>query len=207
VGRQPLSREIVERHQRERVLGVAIDVFAKRGYWGTNVSHIVTAAKIGTPSFQALFGDKEGCFLQAYDRIIAIVRERVAATVDPEQPWPRRLRTAMQLFLELIEGTPLEARIVLVEAQTAGDTALGRYQANLDEVAALLRQGRAYGGLRDDQLPTSLEFVIVSGLFSFLQQRIVAGEAADVTALLPEVMEIVAEPYLGREATLELLAA
>ena len=103
VGRQPLSREIVEGHQRERVLGVAIEVFAKRGYWGTNVSHIVTAAKIGSPSFQSLFGDKEGCFLQAYERIIAVARERIEAAIDPEQPWPQRLRAAMQLFLELIE--------------------------------------------------------------------------------------------------------
>jgi AcrR family transcriptional regulator len=207
VGRQPLSREIVEGHQRERVLGVAIDVFAKRGYRGTNVSHIVTAAKIGTPSFQALFGDKEGCFLQAYDRIIAVVRERVGATVDPERPWPQRLRAAMQLFLELIEEAPLPARLVLVEAQSAGEAALARHQANLDEVAALLRQGRAHSKLRDDELPATLEFGIVGGLFWFLQQRIAAGGATGATALLPDVMEIVAEPYLGREATLELISA
>jgi AcrR family transcriptional regulator len=207
VGRQPLSREIVEGHQRERVLGVAIDVFAKRGYRGTNVSHIVTAAKIGTPSFQALFGDKEGCFLQAYDRIIAVVRERVGATVDPEQPWPQRLRIAMQLLLELIDKAPMPARLVLVEAQSAGDTALDRHQANLDEVAALLRQGRTHSELGDDELPETLEFGIVGGLFWFLQQRIAGGEATDATALLPDVMEIVAEPYLGREATLELISA
>ena len=206
MGRHPLSREIVEGHQRERVLGIAIEVFAKRGYRRTNVGHIVTAAKIGTPSFQSLFGSKEGCFLQAYDRIVTIARQRIEAAVGPEESWPERLRSAMGMFLELIEEAPLPARVALVEAQTAGAVALDRYEADLREVAALLHRGRGHSRF-GDELPATLEFGIVGGLFWFLQQRIAAGEATRVTSLLPEVMEIVAEPYLGRGATLELIAA
>jgi AcrR family transcriptional regulator len=206
VGRQPLPREVVEAHQRERVLGIAIGVFAKRGYRGTNVSHIVAAAKIGSPSFVSLFEDKEGCFLQAYDRIIVEARERIEAAVDREEPWPERLRDAMQMLLELIEEQPLPARLVLVEAQAAGPAALDRYEVNLQVMATLLRQGRRHSAFADE-LPEPLEFGIVGGLFWFLQQRIAAGEATSATSLLPEVMEIAAEPYLGREATRELIDA
>jgi AcrR family transcriptional regulator len=206
VGRQQLSREIVEAHQRERVLGVAIEVFSRRGYRGTNVNHIVSAAKIGSPSFQSLFGDKEGCFLQAYDRVLATARERIDAAVDPQAAWPERLHSAMRALLELIEESPLEARMVLVEAQTAGEAAIARDQANLRALAALLRQGRSHSP-RGDELPEPLEFAVVSGLFWFLQQRIAQGEAASATTFLPEVMEIVAEPYIGQQATSELVAA
>lgn len=206
VGRQQLSREIVEGHQRERVLGVAIEVFSKRGYRGTNVSHIVRAAKIGSPSFQSLFGDKEGCFLQAYDRVLATARERIDAAVDPQTSWPERLHSAMRALLELIEESPLEARLVLVEAQTAGEAAIARDQANLRALAALLRQGRRHSP-RGDELPETLESAVVSGLFWFLQQRISQGEAASATTFLPEVMEIVAEPFIGQQATSKLIAA
>jgi AcrR family transcriptional regulator len=206
VGRQPLSREIVEAHQRERVLGIAIEVFAKRGYRGTNVSHIAGAAKIASPTFQSLFGDKQGCFLLAYDRIVAAGRERIEAGMDPAAAWPDRLRDALRTLLGLIEESLPEARLVLVEAQTAGDAVIEHYQANLEEIAALLREGRgqsAFGA----EMPEGLEFAVVGGLLWFLEQRIAQGEAGDATALLPDAMEIVASPYLGPEGTRELISA
>jgi AcrR family transcriptional regulator len=205
VGRHPLSREIVEGHQRDRVLAVAIDVFAERGYRGTNVRHIVSAAKIGSPTFQSLFGDKQGCFLLAYDRIVAAARVRIQAAVEPGESWRERVRDTMRALLELIEESPLEAQLVLVEAQTAGDLVLEHYQANLEEIAGLVRQGRVQSDF-GAELPDTLDFAVVGGLFWFLQQRIAQGEAARATALLPEVMEIVATPYLGQEATRELIA-
>jgi AcrR family transcriptional regulator len=205
VGRRRLSREVVRAHQRDRILSVAIEVFAKRGYPGTTVGHIVAAAKIGAPTFQTLFGSKEECFLQAYDRIVAAARERIVAAVPSGDPWPQRLAAAMKALLELIEEWPLPARLVLVEAQTAGAAALDRYERNLDEVASLLRQGREHGEMRQE-LPATLEFGIVGGLFWFLEQRVTVGEATGAATLLPDVLEIVAEPYLGLEATRELIA-
>jgi hypothetical protein len=111
----------------------------------------------------------------------------------------------MRALLELIEESPLEAQLVLVEAQTAGDLVLEHYQANLEEIAGLVRQGRVQSDF-GAELPDTLDFAVVGGLFWFLQQRIAQGEAARATALLPEVMEIVATPYLGQEATRELIA-
>jgi AcrR family transcriptional regulator len=196
---------VVKAHQRERILGVAIQVFAKRGYPGTTIGHIVSAAKIGTPTFQTLFGSKEECFLQAYDRIVVTARARVTETIPADAEWPVRLVAAMRALLDLIEASPLEARLILVEAQTAGAAALERYEANLGEVASLLRQGRKYSKA-SEELPDTLEFAIVGGLFWFLQQRVTVGEATNAAALLPDVLDIVAEPYLGPEATRALIA-
>ena len=206
VGRERLSRDVVRAHQRDRILGIAIEVFAKRGYPGTTVGNIVSAAKIGTPTFQSLFGSKEECFLQAYDRIVAIARERIVEALPADGDWPQRLVAAMRALLELIEESPLPARLVLVEAQTAGPAALDRYDRNLDEVASLLRQGRECSPHLGAELPDTLEFGIVGGLFWFLQQRITVGEATKAATLLPDVLEIVAEPYLGPEATGALIA-
>jgi AcrR family transcriptional regulator len=206
VGREKLSRDIVKAHQRERILGVAIEVFAERGYPGTTVGHIVSAAKIGTPTFQTLFGSKEECFLQAYDRIVATARARISEAVPPDRPWPERLVAAMSAVLELIVRSPLPARLVLVEAQTAGAAALDRYERNLGEVASLFREGRAYSEMKGE-LPETLEYGIAGGLFWFLQQRVTAGDATNAAALLPDVLDLVAEPYLGPEGTRALIAA
>jgi AcrR family transcriptional regulator len=203
VGRDRLPREVLAKHQRDRVLTAAVEVFAKRGYQGTTVDHIVAAAKIGVGSFYALFKGKEECFLAAYDRMVAEGRERIAAAVADADTWPEQLALALRTLLELIETEPFGARLALVEVQTAGATALSRHERNLDEAAELLRGGRAHSPFADD-LPASLEFATIGGLTWFLQQRIAMGETAEAIRLLPEVLEIVAEPYLGEAATAAL---
>jgi AcrR family transcriptional regulator len=206
VGRKSLPREVLAEHQRERVLAAVVEVFAKRGYQGTTVDHIVSAAKIGVGSFYSLFDGKEDCFLAAYDRIVADGRERMIAALPPGGTWPQRLVACLGALLAMIEAEPLTARIALVEVQTAGAKALLRHERNLDEAAELLRGGREHSPF-SSELPARLEFATVGGLAWFLQQRIALGEIGGVTKLLPEVLEIVAEPYLGEAETARLLAA
>lgn len=204
VGREPLPREVLAEHQRERVLAAATEVFARRGYQGTTVEHIVSAAHIGVGSFYSLFSGKEDCFLAAYDRATAAGRAEIEAAIPAEAPWPRQLAAALWALLELVEAEPFAARLALVEVQTAGTAALAHHQRNLDDAAELLRGGREHSPA-PDELPATLEFATVGGLTWFLQQRISLGEASDAAKLLPEVLEIVAEPYVGAPATAALL--
>ena len=205
-GREKLPREVREEHKRERVLAAAVKVFAKRGYPGTTVDHIVAAAQCGVGSFYSLFEDKEACFLQAYDRIVEEGRERIEAAVPADAPWGRQAVLALRALLEAIEADPLAARIALVEVQTAGPGALARYEETIDGVIPLLARGREESPV-GDELPRRLEEAIAGGLAWFLQQRIVLGEFVGAEAHLKDVLEIVVEPYLGEEATAELRAS
>ena len=206
VGRDRLPREVLAEYQRERILNAAVEVFAKRGYHGTTVDHLVAAARIGVGSFYEQFGNKEDCFLAVYDRIVAVSRERISAALPPQGSWGERLVAALAALLAAIEAEPFSARIALVEVQTAGAEVLSHHERNLDEAAELLRGGREHSPL-PGELPSTLEFATVGGLTWFLQQRIAMGETGDLAKLLPEVLEIVAEPYLGEAATAELLTS
>lgn len=206
VGREPLSREVMERHQRDRVLPGALEVFAKRGYPATTVDHIVAAAKVSVGSFYSLFDGKEECFLAVLDRAIADAKEELASSLPADASQPDRVLAALVALLRLIAADPLRARVVLVEAQTAGPAALARYQAAIDQAVPELYGCRGASPI-GSELPDTLELATIGGLLWFLQQRIVLGEAATVPGLLPEVAEIVIEPYLGREQTKRLLAA
>lgn len=200
-----ISREVLAEHQRDRILGAAVEVFAKRGYQGTTVDHLVAASHIGVGSFYERFANKEDCFLAVYERVVAAGRERLAAAVPAARPWPEQLAAVLAELLAIVEEEPFAARIALVEVQTAGARALAQHDRNLDEAAVLLRQGREHSAV-PEELPATLEFATVGGLTWFLQQRIAAGETTGATRLLPEVLEIVAEPYLGESATAELAA-
>ena len=206
VGRDRLPREVLAEHQRDRILSAAVEVFAKRGYQGTTVDHLVAAARIGVGSFYEQFGNKEACFLAVYDRVVAAGRERISAALPADGSWGERLAAALAALLTAIEAEPFSARIALVEVQTAGGAALSHHERNLDEAAGLLRVGREQSPV-PEELPSTLEFATIGGLTWFLQQRVALGETAEATKLLPEVLEIVAEPYLGEAATAELLVS
>ncbi len=205
VGREQLPREVLLEQQRRRVATDAIAVFAKRGYQGTTVDHIVSAAKVGVGRFYGLFEGKEGCFLAAYSQIIDDGRETIAAALPADGSWPERIASTFLALLELIEAEPLSARIVFVEVQAAGEPARALHRRYFDQAAALMREGRAHTEV-PDELPPTLEFAMIGGLVWFLQQRIVLGETAGIAEQLPEVLEMVAEPYLGGDAIADLVA-
>lgn len=206
VGRHSLPREVMASHQRERILAVATEVFAKRGYRSTTVDHIVAAAKVGVGSFYALFDGKEDCFLQAFDRIVAQSRERIAAGQPPSAAWPEQACAALHSLLELIAAEHFQARIVLVEAQTAGPPAEARYQATLEELAASMRHGRSLGSATA-QLPATFEEVTLAGLAWLLHQRLVSAKLKGIAELFPEMAEILLEPYLGESEAGRVIAA
>lgn len=204
IGQEPFPREVVVEHQRERVIKAAIDVFARRGYRGATVGNLVSAAKIGVNSFYSLFDGKEDCFLAVYDQVAIDSLEQAAAAVPAGSEWPEQTVAALRALLALIEDQPLAARVAFVEVHTAGPAARARHERDLDRMALLLRAGRAHSAT-PDELPETLEYAIAAGLAWLLQQRIAIGAAGSISELLPEVLEIAVEPYLGEAATAALI--
>jgi AcrR family transcriptional regulator len=207
VGQERVSRYVVDAHQRERILEAATEVFAKRGYPATTVDHIVAAARIGVGRFYAFFDGKEDCFAQVFDRVVARARERILAAVPAKAPWPDQAVAALRLLLELIAEEPHAARIALVEVQTAGPDSLSRYEDLLDGFTPALREARQLSPV-GAELPDTFEDATIAGVAWLLHQRIVSGELANVEGLLPDLVGILVEPYVGEaEAGTLLLSA
>ncbi len=206
VGMERLSKEVLEEHQRERVLSAAASVFSERGYHPTTVDDLVAAASIGVGSFYALFSGKEDCFLRLYDGIAADAERRIAAAAPGPAPWAERVCAGLREILALASEEPGRARIVLVEAQTAGPAAEARYAATVERAAALLRQGRSLAGA-GEPLPDTFEDATVAGVAWLLQSRLADGGGIDVAELLPELAGIAVEPQAGAAASAAALAA
>ncbi|MGN6258890.1 MAG: TetR/AcrR family transcriptional regulator [Solirubrobacterales bacterium] len=206
VGRERISPYVVDEHQRERILDAAIEVFAKRGYPNTTIDNILAAAKMGWGRFYAYFEDKETCFAQAFDRVVECSRERVAEAIPDGAPWEDQAVAALREVLEIIAEEPRAARLVLVEAQTAGPEAVARYEALLESLTPVLRSAR---GLSREgaELPESFEDASIAGVAWLLHQRIVAADLGDVDELLPDLVGILVEPYLGQRKAAALLAS
>jgi AcrR family transcriptional regulator len=205
VGRRPLEREVYLDHQRDHVLAAATEVFAKRGYRATTVDHIVDAAKIGVGTFYGLFGGKEECFLAAYEEVLADFQEEIGAQLPADGPASAQICAALRALLEQIAARPLQARLALVEVQTAGPASLARYQQTIDALIPWLARVREESPFAEE-LPSRLEEAVIGGLLWYLQQRLLQSELKDPAAHFPDLLEIVLEPYLGDDAADSLAA-
>ncbi|HVS99288.1 MAG TPA: helix-turn-helix domain-containing protein [Solirubrobacterales bacterium] len=196
VGREQLSREALVTYQRERILSAAIGVFAKRGYQQTTVENIVAGWDGSIGTFYQHFEGKEECFLGAFDRVTTATRGQLSTTTAAEESWAGQAYAGLAALLEAIVARPSEARLVLIEAQTAGPAANDRYLAVLGEIAAWLRRGRLHHS-EAASLPESFEQAAVSGTAYFLRRRLLAPEPDSATKLLTETSRIVLEPMVG----------
>ena len=51
---------------KDRIIDVAVDLFSKRGFKGTSIRDIASAAEISIPNIYHYFGNKEGLLLAIY---------------------------------------------------------------------------------------------------------------------------------------------
>jgi AcrR family transcriptional regulator len=207
-GRHGLSPEFVARNQRDRLIAALILTLADVGYQKTTVSMIGRRAAVSKSDFYKHFDSKDECFLAAYD--FAVERMR-AAVVDAcadarSAAWPQRVQAALIALLGLLAAEPELAAIVLAEGLRAGRGIYDRYQAAVESFVPLLREG-APDAPAGTLVPAATDEAVVGGVAALLSRRAVAGETADLAALVPDVLEFVLTPHLGTEAARRITSA
>jgi AcrR family transcriptional regulator len=195
-GTAVMPRSELAIHQRERVIRKVASVFAKRGYQATTVDDLLAAGKVGVGNFYSLFEGKEDCFLACFDRAAGSIAVELEAATATSPDWDSRAYLGLKAVLDRLCADPLEARIVLVEAQCAGPVAMARYDAILDRAIAWLSIGReAHAG--SEALPPNFERAAISGLAFYLQQRLLDARRLSPADLLAETAGFLLEPMIG----------
>jgi AcrR family transcriptional regulator len=196
-GRHGLSPEFVARNQRERLIAGLIQALYEVGYQKTTVSLIGQRAAVSKSDFYKHFESKDDCFIAAYDEAAARIRGRVTESCGEASgdPWPRRVRAAIDALLKLLAAEPALASIVLVEGLRAGRGVYDRYQEAIESFVDCLRQG-APGRV---EVPEATDEAVVGGVASMLGRRVLAGEAEQLGQLFPEILQFVLSAYLGAE--------
>jgi AcrR family transcriptional regulator len=198
-GPGPVSRSEAAADQRRRILEAVADLVAERGYAETTIEQVVRRARVGYATFYKHFADKDEAFLALLDAAIERTVYVVEEAYDREDgPWTDKVGAALGALLTLAAEHPGVARACLVEAPTAGPAAAARQEAALKRFAPLLRPGRELNP-RKDQLPASLEDTLAGGVLWVINQRLIAGEADKLRALLPEALEFLLRPYVGEQ--------
>lgn len=194
-----VTRSNAHADQRRRILRAVGELVGERGYGDVTVELIVKRARVSFKTFYKHYPGKEEALLDlcenAFDSAEKTIRERLGAHADAS--WPDRVLLALRTLVELIVAEPVIARAVIVESPTVGPAITERYERATKALVPLFRAGRALNP-RGDELPETIEDTLAGSVFWSAYQRLIVGEADELTASLPVLTELVLRTYIGQ---------
>lgn len=193
-GRHALAPEEVLADQRQRLIAAVPRVVAARGYEAMSVADIVKAAGVSRNAFYNNFGDKQECFAVAHEacheRLLAILERPCDRGAAVEE----RVETALGAALDLLAGEPDLARLLFVEAPSAGAEIALRYHEWLRRYGTLLRSAIPQAASKSS-LAVEVDQVIVGGIASRVASEILQGRAPQLRLLTPHFVDYVLTFY------------
>jgi AcrR family transcriptional regulator len=190
---------VIARSQRERLLEAAAQIVADKGYAATTVGDLTKVAGVSRTTFYELFGDKEACFLAAYDNAVEALVRRVVTAYESAQDWPDRAAAGLAALLGVLAEQPALARLALVDIGSAGPAAQRRYRAAVQRLMPLFDEGRDFApGGRN--LPANTSRMAIGGVTGLISDELLAGRAEELPGLLSDVLFATLVPYIGPDA-------
>lgn len=183
---------------RVRTLDAMIATAAHRGYDRTTVERVLQTADIPAAVFDEHFANKEDCFLQALDALIARMQRRVLKAVRRVGPWPERVRLGLGALLEALAEDPDGARVLLVECLGASPAASERPRALFGVFPPLLEEGRLHCA-NPDHLPPGTPEAMVGGIAAILHRRALEDRTGELPRLCGDLTYFALLPYLGHQ--------
>jgi len=184
----------VLRDQRERLIDAVPRVVAERGYEATSVADIVKAAAVSRNAFYKNFADKQACFAAAHDagheRLFEVLTRSCEAGATIEE----RVQRSLSAGLDAMASDPDMARLLFVEAPSAGEEIALSYHKWLQRYGTLLRSAAPDLPVRSIPAP-EVEGVIVGGIASRIASELLHGRAEKLPGLAAPLVEYILAFY------------
>lgn len=193
-GRHALDPAQVANDQRERLLAAVPSVVAERGYEAMSVADIVKRAAVSRNAFYAHFSDKQDCFATAHEACHGRLLDVLTAQCEDDETSEQRVERSLAAGLDSLVSEPDVARLLFVEAPSAGEEIALRYHEWLQRYGGLLRS--VAPGLPPQSTPApEVEGVIVGGIASRIASEVLQGRAAKLRDLTTPLAEYVLAFY------------
>lgn len=198
------GREQVSEIQRARLLSGMVDVVAELGVANASVAHVVARSGVSRRTFYEFFGDRQDCFLAAFDEAAERASGYMTAAYNPDAAWPDRIRDCLVALLELFDDQPEIACLLVVESLAAGPRVRERRGLVLAQLMSAVDAGRGESNANRYIPPLTAEGVVgavSSVIHARLSERRPSGrKPKPLVGLTASLMGIVVLPYLGSAA-------
>jgi AcrR family transcriptional regulator len=178
----------------KRILGAALEEFARYGLGGARVDRIAKRAGANKRMLYYYFGDKDGLFLAAledcYERIRSAERTLELEHLDPRQALERLVRFTWEYFLEhpefmtLLNSENLHKGRHVRRSKRVQDM----HSPLVETLRAVLRKGEAQGLFRKGVDPVQLYISIAGEIYFYLSNRYTLSRIFDRDLMAPRAL-------------------
>lgn len=134
-------------------------------------------------------------FSSEYSGAVGRLQVAVLEACQGEREWPAKVAAAVAAAVEFATEQPEAARMLTIEALIQRPDGGQRYVRTVEHFAELLRAEAPH----DRRRPKSTELALIGGLATMVAEHLRCGDMAGLRQLVPELVEFVLVPYLGRE--------
>jgi AcrR family transcriptional regulator len=188
----------------ERITSALIELVAEGGYRVVTVEQVVARAGIDRDAFDRHFASKEDCYLAIWEKTNLKFVESVGPAFVSGN-WRASIGELSLLILDFIRAFPEESRFQF-EARNAGPQARARLEAQIDVFVELIDRGRQE--LADpDSLSRATAEGVASAVFEQISIRMKRSPEEGLSRLVPELMFMVLQPYVGIDEAMKELRA
>jgi AcrR family transcriptional regulator len=171
-------------NQRERLVSAMSIAVGEQGYAQTTVAHVIAIAGVSRKAFYQHFSNREECFLETYDTIVAESVKRAKGACRSSSGPRAAVCAGLEAVVERAIEDPLEVRLLLVEI-----AALGREGAERREHLMGAYERMLNASLKSEALPAPMLRAIVGGVSHVLHARVRAGRERQLSKLVPELVD------------------
>jgi TetR/AcrR family transcriptional regulator, transcriptional repressor for nem operon len=167
------------------ILDGAITLFSGAGFSGVGMRDLTAATGLTTGSFYKAFGDKEGVFVKALERYIALREAQLGGLCAEAVNARGKIEALLRLYLELSGGKDGRLGCLVVagiagldQAGRAADILRTQMSRRRTMLAALVEEGHRDGSVATHADPMAVAEV----LLALLQGLRVVGKAGTLAA-------------------------
>jgi AcrR family transcriptional regulator len=184
-GAHGLTREEVERDQRERLRSAMIELIAERGYPAVRILDLTQLAHVSRPTFYNLYADKEELLLSAYEDIAGRTTAHVASAYAEADSPDQSLQLALRAFAELAAAEPEAMTLALLGTFGAGPRALERRNRTTMALERMVSAGREHAWSEQPRDLTAK--FLIGGIREVASTRLLRGSPYELPELADEL--------------------
>ncbi len=185
---------VTSHSEREWILVGMAERCAAKGFEATSVDDVCEAGGVSRASFDGLFAGREECLAATVEAAVEQALRAVGEATSPTRTWAANLRDGAAALLRFLASRPTLAHVALIEAPVVAGHAAAPVESARADLLAFLERGREHAA---DGIPASAARGAMAGAEALVVRRIVAGEAGGLARLAPEVVYMLAVPFLG----------
>ncbi|RJP65021.1 MAG: MerR family transcriptional regulator [Candidatus Abyssobacteria bacterium SURF_17] len=175
------------KHQRQRIIERALDLFSEKGYHHTHVSHITDSLRISKATFYLYFKNKHELFVAVFDYLIQVLT-RTEEKIADETDVARRMHERACAYFASYKR--YHRVFDIIRAESIGHEGKPElsiqaiYRKIIDPVAKDIEKARQEGLMTDIQVDSELASYMVVGSLDFICYRLLMDDKYSLDEVL-----------------------